>query len=77
MTKLGLDSQSEFGHCDDMSKQYIGAREASEVVGVSVETITRAARSGQLPYAVKMPGDTGAYLFTREAVEQYRQERAA
>jgi excisionase family DNA binding protein len=65
-----------FSHGDDMSS-YIGAATAAEVVGVSVETITRAARSGQLPYVLKMPGPTGAYLFTREAVEAYAQERAA
>lgn len=61
---------------DDMS-QYIGTAEAAKVVGCSVRTIVRAAQAGHLPYAIKMAGDTGAYLFTREAVEAYAKGRAA
>ena len=76
MTRFRLDTVTGFRHGDGM-ESYIGAAEAAEVAGVSVETITRAARSGRLPFALKMPGPTGAYLFTREAVEAYAEERAA
>jgi hypothetical protein len=30
-----------------------------------VSTVLRLAKSGKLPYAVKIPGKTGAYLFDR------------
>jgi excisionase family DNA binding protein len=53
----------------------IGTREAARVAAVSVPTIKRAARTGALPHAVKMPGGTGAYLFRRSDVETYRASR--
>ncbi len=40
-----------------------------------VSTILRLAKSGKLPYAVKIPGKTGAYLFHRKDIE--RLKRAA
>jgi hypothetical protein len=55
----------------------IGASEAAREAGVSVDVIKRAARTGALPHAMKAPGKTGAYLFTREAVQAYAQQRAA
>ena len=55
----------------------LSAREAARETGLSIDTIKRAARSGDLPHATKAPGPTGAYLFTREAVQAYLEERAA
>ena len=57
--------------------ELLGVREAAALLGVSTATVKRAAQRGALPPAHKMAGDTGAYLFTREAVEAYAQERAA
>jgi hypothetical protein len=49
----------------------IGVPEAAELSGRSVATVKRAALTGQLPVALKMPGKTGAYLFTRQAVIEW------
>ncbi len=54
----------------------VGVADAAEVLGLSVDTVKRAARSGQLAPAIKMPGKTGAYLFRREDVEQFAAQRA-
>jgi excisionase family DNA binding protein len=37
--------------------------------GVSVRTVARWVETGKLTAAVKIPGKTGAYLFTPDAVE--------
>lgn len=55
----------------------MGAEEAAQTAGTSRATVKRAALSGELPYALKMPGHTGAYLFTRQAVEQWAKARNA
>jgi len=55
----------------------MGVTEAAQLLGVSKATVKRAALAGTLITAHKLPGFSGAYLFTREAVEAYAQERAA
>lgn len=57
--------------------ELLGVREAAALLGVSTATVKRAAQRGALPPAHKMTGPLGAYVFTREAVEAYAQERAA
>jgi len=57
--------------------ELMGVRQVAESKGCSTATVKRAALSGELPYELKMPGASGAYLFTREAVEAWRAERAA
>jgi excisionase family DNA binding protein len=47
----------------------IGTKEAAQLLGVSLPTVKRMAKAGTLTVAVKMPGDTGAYLFHRVDVE--------
>jgi excisionase family DNA binding protein len=54
----------------------IGTADAAEILGVSSRTVKRLARAGELPYTIKMPGDTGAYLFLRRDVERIRDQRA-
>lgn len=46
----------------------ITAKRAAEIAGVNRRTITRWAESGRLRHAVKIDGDTGAYLFTEDDV---------
>lgn len=48
----------------------------AEILGVSVRTVQRLAESGDLP-AMKMTGQTGAYVFDPVQVElwQLRQQR--
>lgn len=55
----------------------IGTADAAKILGVSERTAKRLASSGRLPAAVKMPGETGAYLFRRSDVERMRDMRAA
>ena len=57
------------------SAPLVGAGEAGEIAGVSVDTVKRAARTGELPYSHKLPGATGAYLFTIKAVEKWAATR--
>ena len=57
--------------------ELLGVSEAARVLGVSGASVKRAAQSGVLPVALKMPGATGAYLFDRKAVEALAAERAA
>lgn len=55
----------------------LGVKAAAEIVGVSDRTIKRLAKDGALPHAMKLDGDTGAYLFRRRDVERYAAKRAA
>lgn len=47
-------------------------REVAEVLGVSPAQVTRLVASGDLTPAAKAPGLRGAFLFTKEEVEQAR-----
>ncbi len=44
------------------------------MLGRSVPTVNRYALSGRLPFAQKLPGDRGAYLFHRADVEAFNVE---
>lgn len=55
-----------------MDEDLIGTAEAARVLGVTQRTAKRLAQRGELRFVVKMPGDTGAYLFNRLDVEAYR-----
>lgn len=44
--------------------------EVAELTGWSVTSINRWALQGDLPYAHKLPGRTGSYLFERSLVEE-------
>lgn len=63
---LGVVSQSD----------YIGSAEAAELLGWSRAKVKREAQSGAIPVALKMPGETGAYLFLRSDIEQLIQAAA-
>lgn len=54
----------------------ITAREAAELLGVTVSTISRWATPAQprLTPSRKLPGQTGAYLFRRRDVERLAKE---
>lgn len=55
----------------------IGTVEAATILDKSPRTVKRFAFSGKLPPALKMSGDTGAYLFHRADVERLAAELAA
>jgi predicted DNA-binding transcriptional regulator AlpA len=48
------------------------ASQLAAATGVSITTVKRKAKAGKLPVAFKMPGSTGAYLFTPDAIEVLR-----
>jgi excisionase family DNA binding protein len=54
----------------------IGSGEAGEILGIDRATVTRWVKSGRLR-SQKLPGESGAYVFDRAAVEQLRDEIAA
>lgn len=46
--------------------------DAAERIGVSRSTVMRRVRNGDLEYALKVPGDKGAYLLDPDVVEAER-----
>lgn len=46
------------------------AAQAAEVLGCSQRTVARMAEDGRLTPALKLPGETGAYLFEPAEVER-------
>jgi excisionase family DNA binding protein len=57
--------------------ELLGVSEAAKLIGCSERTVKRLAKTGELPHALKMPGQTGAYLFHRNDVEALAKGRAA
>jgi hypothetical protein len=55
------------------SAHLLSTAQVAEILGKSTATVKRMALSGALTPALKLPGDTGAYLFTREDVEAVRE----
>lgn len=49
----------------------IGTAESARLLGVNPVTITRWAAEGKLPFAGKLPGKNGAYIFRRADVLRY------
>lgn len=46
------------------------------MLGKSPRTVARLAEQGEIPYASKLPGPNGAYLFRRGDIEALAAERA-
>ena len=59
-----------------VTNDLISANEAADVLGASIATVTRLAKDGTLPTAVKAPGIRGARLFKRRDVERLAEKRA-
>jgi excisionase family DNA binding protein len=55
----------------------IGTTEAAELLGWSRAKVKREAASGRLPFAQKMPGGTGAYLFHRSILEVVNRQKVS
>lgn len=51
------------------SASIIGTAEVSALLGWSVAKVKREALAERLPVHAKLPGETGAYLFERSAIE--------
>lgn len=52
------------------------APEVGALIGKSGRTVARMAKTGALPFAQKIPGPTGAYLFRREDIARLQGEHA-
>jgi Helix-turn-helix domain len=55
----------------------ISTIEAAEILGWSVSTTKRKARSGDIPTLGKLNGQTGSYLFSRTAIEYVARQEAS
>lgn len=56
----------------------IGSRQVAEILGWSIAKVKREALDGALqPYATKLPGQTGAYVFDRDAIDRIAAETPA
>ena len=47
----------------------ITSAQAGRILGKTVSAVNRDAQLGYLPFVLKLPGKTGAYLFDRDLVE--------
>ena len=56
-------------------RDLIPTAEVARILGVRVSTVSRRVARGDLDYAMKLPGETGAYLFDRAAIERLAVER--
>ena len=54
----------------NQAQTYLTTKQVAERLGKSVATVNRMAADGRLPYAVKVPGETGAYLFDPADIER-------
>ena len=57
--------------------ELIGSGEACRIVGVDRATLLRWREAGVITEAMRLPGETGAWLFHRADVEQLARDRAA
>ena len=54
----------------------IGSQEAADILGWSGPKFRTAVKTGGVPYIQQLPGGTGAYLFSRSAIEQIARQNA-
>lgn len=53
----------------DEPQDLLTTADVADIVGKSIPTVNRWASEGRLPFAHKLPGQRGAYLFRRTDVE--------
>lgn len=56
----------------ELQTNLLTASEAAEALGVHRNTVHNMTRDGRLPAAAKLPGVTGAWLYSAAAVEASR-----
>ena len=54
---------------------YLTSADVGAILGKSQRTVTRMADRGAIPFAQKLPGPNGPYLFTRANVDAYLASR--
>lgn len=50
----------------------IPTADVARMLGLHVATVVRRVQAGEIPYAMKLPGETGAYLFDRKDIERLK-----
>ncbi|WP_280298248.1 helix-turn-helix domain-containing protein [Nocardia neocaledoniensis] len=59
------------------AKALLSAGQTAEMIGVHQTTVVRWAHKGIVPVVGKLPGETGSYVFDRDAVQEFLDKRAA
>lgn len=54
----------------------MGSAQACEILGIDRSTLTRWVAKGQITPKQKLPGENGAYLFTRAEIDRAQIEQA-
>ena len=54
---------------DTQTPDWITTAEVASMLGIHVATVVRKAQAGDIPIAMKVPGETGPYLFDRSVIE--------
>lgn len=54
---------------NNLTPQLVSTNEAAQILNYHVATINRMVAAGKLTPALKLPGKTGAYLFSRADIE--------
>ena len=64
--------------CPSMTSppDHIGTADAAKILGCSTTKVKMLAQAGELPIVLKMRGETGAYLFSRSAIEHIARRAA-
>lgn len=58
-------------------RPYLTATEVGEALGITPRHVRRLALRGRIPYATKLPGGTGVYLFSPDTVRDLLREAPA
>lgn len=58
-------------------RELITTAQAADRLALSIWHVAKLARTGQLPYAQKLPGQKGAYLFDAAVIDELATERLA
>lgn len=61
-------------NADNVTSVLVGALEASEILGLDRGHVNKLAAAGVLKTHVKLPGKTGARLFTTAELERFKAE---
>jgi predicted DNA-binding transcriptional regulator AlpA len=56
---------------------FLTTAQVADILNYTVPWVNKLAATGRLPVAQKLPGRTGAYLFSRSEIERIASERAA
>jgi len=60
-----------------VTKTLLSSTEVARRLGVSIKTVHRLARAGQIPGAQKLPGRTGAFIFDPDMLDAWLTGRKA